>query len=166
MHEVIIQKILVFISNARMGASASTNAKTTSLFSPWKRPRRKYKDQNFSFVLCLRRGRFRDKIVNVKLAFVLASLEKTGLILHHKDISTHLIDAFSSWICFLSRSASSCMVCLSRCSLVVYSTAETKTKTKWNQKQKQNKTDRQTNEKHKTTSIPQDNADHITTCLM
>lgn len=104
--------------------------------------------------------------VFLSLRLCLLRLQKTGLILHHKDINTHLIDAFSSWICFLSRSASSCMVCLSRCSLVVYSTAETKTKTKWNQKQKQNKTDRQTNEKHKTTSIPQDNADHITTCLM
>ena len=34
------------------------------------------------------------------------------------------MEELSSWICFLSISASSCMVCLSRCSLVVYSTAE------------------------------------------
>lgn len=36
----------------------------------------------------------------------------------------YLMEELSSWICFLSISASSCIVCLSRCSLVVYSTAE------------------------------------------
>ena len=40
-------------------SDANTNASTTALISPWKRPRykykykRKHKDQNFSFFLCL-----------------------------------------------------------------------------------------------------------------